>query len=236
MMLLGLLFSSFVFSQNVVDVQEIKKIYSPSIKNNVLVVKGRIGSHIYDYLSYEEKSVRQVKYISLNSFGGDHDWALKIAQKIKDFGLNTYLKTGHVCASACVYLFTAGNKRTMDVDAWLGVHGARLGASYLVQFYQKCPPKTKVLTDKQSIDDTQFSQECKDYLNFWYLTSLEATQKAFEFLESQGVSSRLSEMYFSFADTPDWYNDLNVLKKPDWVITSDVALMLGFATEIKHQP
>lgn len=220
---------SLSFAQNEIDPQDIKKIYSPKIQNSTLYIRGRIGSHIYDYISYEEKSVRKVNRISLNSFGGDHTWALSIAEKLRDFKLDTALESGNFCASACVYLFAAGKNRIMDNDTWLGVHGARLGSSYLVQFYQHCPQPT------EELNLAQLPKNCLDFLNFWYLTSLEATQTAFSFLETQGVSRTFSEIYFSFADSPDWYGQHNVLKKPDWVISADDALKLGLATQIKKK-
>ena len=79
-----------------------------------------------------------MKYISFNSYGGNHNWGLDVARKIKELGKITILKKGNVCASACVYLFAAGVERIMETDTWLGIHGARLGGNFVSTFAGVC--------------------------------------------------------------------------------------------------
>ncbi len=76
--------------------------------------------------------------IELNSLGGDAEWALAIAHKVKDLGKTTLLRSGRYCASACAYIFAAGRERVASEDTWIGIHGARLGTGYLTSFQGLC--------------------------------------------------------------------------------------------------
>jgi ATP-dependent protease ClpP protease subunit len=234
MLFLGVLFSlNMIFAQqsnsSVATAEKLRKIISPTIQNDTLVIEGRISSHIYDYLAYETEKVKKVRWVSVNSFGGDHNWALAIAEKLREFGVNTRLNSGNVCASACVYIFAAGQERIMESGTWLGIHGARMGAGYMVQFQTVC---SQLTSGKTLIVITQ---ECSDFLKGWYDVSWQATQKAFSFLESMGVSSQLLVVYMSLEDVPNWAEHMNVLKKPDWVVTADVALKFNLATHIEKK-
>lgn len=192
---------------------------SPVRSGDTLYIEGRIGSHIYDYLAFEGKKLSSLKKVTLNSWGGDHNWALEIARKLRELKLTTALESGHVCASACVYLFASGHERQMAEDTWLGIHGARLGAGYILQYQQIC-------------QQNQESAACKEYLDQWFQVSYEATKKAFLSMESSGVSSDLFLTYFNFPDDSNWTEAMNVLKKPDWMVTPEVALQFALATEL----
>jgi hypothetical protein len=98
-------------------VQRLRRIISPHIEGDTLVIEGEIDSHIYDYLQYEAAKIAPLKIITLNSLGGNNDWALEIARKVKELGKVTLLAEGHYCASACVYIFAAGRERVASHDA-----------------------------------------------------------------------------------------------------------------------
>lgn len=223
-----LILSGFVCQAEENIFPELSKYYSPTIKGDTLYIKGKIDSHIYDYISIEYKAMAKVKYVSLNSFGGSHDWGLEIGQKIQQLGKITILKSGNVCASACVYIFGSGKERLMSKDTWLGVHGARLGAGYNSSFLGLCFVHAEtghVFKENKS--------GCKDFLQSWYDISLKATNKAFDLIEKAGVSAELRTYYFSLDDNPNWYEQVNILKKPDLVIDSEMSLKYSLATGIK---
>ncbi len=213
-----------VHAQTNIDVSELQKIHSPKIVGSTLFISGKVDSHIYDFLSYAEQDLKNVTEVSLNSLGGNHDWALAIAQKLQSFHLKTVIEPGSVCASSCVYLFMAGKQRWMNKAAWLGVHGARLGLQYRIEFYEKCAD------DLQT--SSTLSKNCEDILAAWYNTSYQATQKAFLWIQSQGASSHFFDLYMSFDDVPNWLQEGNVLRKPDWVIPAKDALELSLATHV----
>jgi len=129
----------------------LNKIYSPWIEGDTLYIKGTIDSHIYDYLALQAADVAKVRVIDLNSFGGNSEWAMNIAKKIVSLDKDTRLGSGHVCASACVFLYAAGKRRIAAADTWIGIHGVRLGAGFTTTFEgvcfteletaHSCPPK-----------------------------------------------------------------------------------------------
>lgn len=229
--ILVLIITFFSFSVHAEpDYETLSKLYAPVIEGDTLIYKGRVDSHFYDYLSLEAKKLENVKYISLNSYGGNHNWALDVAAKIQSLGKTTILKSGNVCASACVYLFAAGKERIMEKGTWLGVHGARLTGSYVSSFAGFC----FVDLEDGTMEFTEKKKGCKDFLTTWYDKSFKATNDAFDLMEKSGISPEARTYYFSLPDDPEWYQALNVLKKPDWVVDTATALKYNLATEVRE--
>lgn len=62
------------------------------------------------------------KLVSLNSLGGNANLAMILGEDFRKQGFNTIVETGHICESACVYMFLGGNQRTLDPNTYLAVH------------------------------------------------------------------------------------------------------------------
>ncbi len=197
-------------------------IVSPYIENGVLHILGPIESHIYDTLAWPNDQLSTVHTVRLNSYGGNHYWGLAIAKKIQQKGWNTELQEGDVCASACVYLFGVGVERRAHPSAWFGIHGARLGAGYLVEFAQTC------LREDTLVENDQ----CQQLIDDNYQLNLGSTIEAFQLIESAGVSGSLWQTYLSFADDPLWFKRFNFLKKPDWVLGAEQAVEFNLVTTV----
>ena len=120
------------------DLDHIRRIISPHIEGDALIIEGRINSHIYDYIQYEAARVAAVRVIDLDSLGGNAEWALMIARRVKELGKTTELRSQHYCASACVAIFAAGRERAAAEDTSIGIHGARLGPGYTTNFEGLC--------------------------------------------------------------------------------------------------
>lgn len=208
---------------------DLAKMYSPYIQGDVLYIKGRIDSHIYDYFAREAKAIQKVSTVNLNSLGGNTEWALMAAEKIKTLKLKTVLHKGNFCASACTYLFAAGSVRTAEKDTWFGIHGVRLGAGYTTSFNGLCFIE---MEDGTRVFEPRM-KGCQDFLNKWYAVTLDWTNKGFDFMESNGVSKDLRDTYFAMPDDPEWPSQLNVLRKPDWFLTASEAVKYRFVTEIQ---
>lgn len=207
---------------------DLRKIYSPIIQNKTVYIRGKIDSHIYDFLSLEHKALQGVTQVSLNSFGGSTDWAFLIAQKVRGLGLDTVLEEGSVCASACVVIYGSGHKRIMAKSTWLGIHGARLGRAQAAKFRENCKvpkPGLQFVVEKVSVD-------CREYLSVWYRQAFAATVSFFQVMEAAGVSKNLIYDYFAMGDDPDWAQYNNILKKPDLVLTAAQARAYNLATEV----
>jgi len=205
----------------------LRRLISPHIEGDALIIEGKIDSHIYDYLQYEAAKIVPVKVIELNSLGGSHEWALEIARKIKELGKTTVLPSGHFCASACAYLFAAGRQRVAAEDAWIGIHGARLGVGYLTSFEGLC----FVDFDTGSVFEPG-KKGCPEFLAHWRALALASTNEAFDAMESNGVSPDLRSAYYQMPDDPDWPAELNVVRKPDWRLTAAEAMKYHLVTAV----
>lgn len=209
------------------EADRIRDILSPHVEGDVLIIEGKIDSHIYDYIQYEAANLVRVKIVDLNSLGGNTEWALAIARKITELGKTTRVRSGHYCASACAYLFAAGRDRVAAEDSWIGIHGARLGAGYLTNFQGLC------LVDME--DGSQFEPRkkgCQDFLRRWYAVAMASTNEGFDIMEANGVSRDLRQVYFDLPDDPDWPAHLNVLRKPDWTLESRDAVKYNLVTMV----
>ena len=210
------------------DTKDLSIYHSPRIEGRTLYIKGTIDSHIYDFFSYEEKRIReQVETIELNSLGGSAEMSLLIAQKIASLKKNTKLSKGSYCASACVVIFSAGAKREMDEDTWLGIHAARLDKSLYIRFMNHC--FIKVDGDEQQFTPKQ--KNCQEMIDHGYNISVKMTHDTFDLMEQHGVSPGLRKAYFDKADDPAWPATANVVKKPDWILSKSEALKWSLVTQ-----
>ena len=213
LILIFIFHSLFICAQ---DNEDINKIISPFIVDNTLYIEGKIDSHIYDFFSYNRKEIQNIKYISLNSFGGSHYWGLEIAQKIQSLEKYTVLKKGNVCASACVYLFGSGKLRMAHKETWFGIHGARLSKGNAFKLINHC-----YFQNKDGLYEFDLNLEgCEKVHDEIYLISYLATKDAFSLIETSGVSDKLMKDYFNLDIDPNWPYHLNVLKIKDWELSA----------------
>jgi ATP-dependent protease ClpP protease subunit len=190
----------------------------PVITGETLLIEGPINSAIYDYLAYAGPALKQVKVVELNSLGGDATWGIAIAEKIRALNITTRLTADHYCASACTFIFGSGTQREASADAWFGVHGVRPGAGFAMKFDEICQDEN--------------SEACKTLIREWSNYSQKLTDQSFDFLEGNGTSPLLRAKYFSLPDDPNWREQYNVLRKPDWVLSATEARELQFVTKI----
>jgi hypothetical protein len=209
------------------DLDHIRRILSPHIEGDRLIIEGRIDSHIYDYIQYEAAKVAAVRVIDLDSLGGNAEWALMIARKVKELGKTTELRSQHYCASACVAIFAAGRERVAAEDTWIGIHGARLGPGYTTNFEGLC---FEDLEGGMTFEPRKAG--CRKFLNHWYDVTLASTNEAFDIMESNGVSPELRETYFAMPDDPDWPAQMNAIRKPDWPLKAADAVKYNLVTKL----
>jgi len=209
------------------DLNRLRRIISPHIEGDVLIIEGRIDSHIYDYIQYEAARVAAVRVVDLDSLGGNAEWALEIARKLRELGKTTLLRSRHYCASACATIFAAGRERMAAEDTWIGIHGARLGPGYTTNFEGLC---FGGLEGRSVFEPGKTG--CREFLNHWYEVTLASTNEAFDLMESNGVSPDLRRTYFSMPDDPEWPAQMNAIRKPDWALSADDALKYNLATRV----
>lgn len=216
------------FNTSVFAEDNIRKIISPVIKGEVLYIKGTIDSHIYDFFSYNHGNLKNVKTVSLNSYGGSHYWALEIVRKIQEHKLNTLLDKDNFCASACLYLYGAGKVRSAHKNTWFGIHGARLAKGNSVMFLSAC-----YFENERGLYQFDMNIEgCKSVHDKFYQLALRSTKEAFQILEDNGVSPRLIEDYLSLEEDRNWPFYFNVLKIKDWVVSAQLAQEYDLVTQL----
>ena len=71
-----------------------------------------------------ERRAAGVTEIVLHSPGGSVGDATRMAQMIRDAGLNTRVLPDGYCASSCPLVFAGGVERVADATSWIGVHQA----------------------------------------------------------------------------------------------------------------
>lgn len=210
------------------SLEDLNKHHSPRIEGRTLYIKGKIDSHIYDFLSFSDKTIRkQVDTIELNSLGGDAEYALLIANKIADYKITTRLSSGSYCASACVVIFSAGFDRQMDEDTWLGIHGARLAGEFQKKFWELC--FTPLANNEFQFTPNQGN--CKNLIQRGFDTAMQMTLDTFSLMEQFGVSAELRQIYLAKEDDPAWPVAGNVIKKPDWILSKSEAIKWNLVTE-----
>jgi hypothetical protein len=70
--------------------------------------------------------------VFLNSPGGSVHDALELGRALRLAGLETEMRDGDICYSACPYLLAAGVKRTIPQEAFVGVHQHYFGESTIL--------------------------------------------------------------------------------------------------------
>ena len=221
-------FDSVMFESQIDEktLKELSVYHSPRIENRTLYIKGTISSHIYDFLSLEDKNIREnVDVIELNSLGGSSEYALEIAKKIAGFKKKTRLSKGSYCASACVVIFSAGTEREMDEDTWFGIHASRLGMGFYTSYWGHVELEN---------DESQFTPNkkgCQEIIQRGVDAALKMTTATFTLMEEFGVSPLLKTTYFAMNDDPAWPATGNVLKKPDWILSKTEAVQWSLVTK-----
>ena len=62
---------------------------------------------------------KKPKLIILNSSGGNIAASLRLAQFIRESGINTWVRENAICASACVLVFLSGEQRLCEGEMYL---------------------------------------------------------------------------------------------------------------------
>lgn len=139
----------------------------------------------------------QVTTIVLKKMPGtqDADMNLRIARRIRSEGLNTHLDRNSFIASGAVDLFLAGNERTMECGALIGVHTSYfLAKGGLVRGEAFYPAKTGY---------DSYEKSAKRFLE-----DMGIDPAFYDFTKN---AAKPEELYYL---TPDDINRFNLLTKP----------------------
>ena len=98
---------------------------------NVVLLRGAISPGDGARVVAELRS-RSPATVALDSPGGSVSDALEVGRNLRQIGVDTQLKDGAICLSACPYMFVGGVMRTVANDARLGVHQHSFGESTIL--------------------------------------------------------------------------------------------------------
>ena len=103
--------------------------YGPITAKQVVQLSGLIGpgdgSRLIGLVKDAVKAGRLVPSLSLDSLGGTFGAGVELAQRVRTFGLSTYVEDGAHCASACFLVFAAGKQKFASYGARIGVHAGK---------------------------------------------------------------------------------------------------------------
>jgi len=74
------------------------------------------------FAKWLDEAGTQPGLVLLNSPGGSVGDALEIGRTLRAAGIDTGLTAGDICLSACPYVLAGGVNRTVDAEAYVGVH------------------------------------------------------------------------------------------------------------------
>jgi hypothetical protein len=89
-----------------------------------LVYNGMIEPGDFD-LFLAALNTARANTVIIDSPGGDVREAIRIGLETHRRGLNTHLRSNHICASACALIFFAGQRKFLSRSASIGLHMAR---------------------------------------------------------------------------------------------------------------
>ena len=81
------------------------------------------------------KENKNIKLLKLESSGGNTEVAKRMANIIIDAQLDTHVD--ELCSSSCVRLFLAGNTRTANLGAQIGLHRSSWSADGMEIYYEE---------------------------------------------------------------------------------------------------
>jgi hypothetical protein len=106
---------------------ELTSVTGPGLRDT-LSLEGDIvpgdSDRFYDILKTARDAGRKAVALRLRSRGGNLAEGLRLAEAVRQAGLQTIVDDAAICASACFIVFAAGTARQASHSASLGVHGA----------------------------------------------------------------------------------------------------------------
>lgn len=171
---------------------------------------------------YHVKQVRKnqkIKYLILNSTGGDMQFAYNIATIISYLDVTTIIPPRGICESACTVIFQAGKKRYASESSTLMYHGIRFGSKRMLRFFKECPTVTDECFKRY--------ESMKDRIKM-------GTIKMFYSLEHFGLSHDVFLLLLEQPVAKNWLLVGNLTRYSDLRFTAEEAMQYNAVTEIKE--
>jgi hypothetical protein len=162
-----------------------------------------------------------ITLLQLNSDGGAMDNLYKLTDLIRARGIQTHVRKGATCSSACTMLYIAGTRRTAHPEARFMIHAIHNGGKPidLAKLCEKEGPQVCGKTLIEIVDDQRAS-----------------TREMFQKYVEYGASSTLMRDYLKLPKDELWYEHGNFTQRIDWVMNPEEAQAQGFVQVITERP
>ncbi len=174
-----------------------------------------------DIFNEEVELIREkkdkIKYLILNSPGGDIQDAYAIALMVKYSNIITVIPKNGVCESACTIIFQAGKERYASQSSSLMYHGARFGLDVMQAYFDEC----LVVTYGCSLVFESMKSTIKD-----------DTIEIFKVLESYGLSHDVFLLFIKQSVDPKWLQSGNLTGYSDLRFTAKESMKFNAVTRI----
>lgn len=183
----------------------------------VLMIEGPITQ---EHESAVRKNRETLKYLVLNTKGGDMQFAYNIMTIISYYNVTTVIPPGGTCESACTIIFQAGKQRYAGKDSTLIYHAARFDRKFMRSFLRECPDGNHA--------------GCQLIWNQMEKDLVKETLKMFRTLEHFGLNH---EVFIQFINAPHvtgraWLLNGNLLRMDDLKYTAEEAKLHNAVTDI----
>jgi len=168
---------------------------------------------------YVRKNLSDIKYLVLNSPGGDMHSAYNIAIMLKHFNIITVIPKNGICESACTVIFQAGKKRHASKDSSLMYHGVRIDGRAMGAYFEECPNVT---------------DQCMQTFERMKMFIKEETLKMFYALEDNGLKHGVFLLFIKRPPDPDWLKFGNLTGYSDLRFTAEESMQYNAVTHIKE--
>lgn len=176
-----------------------------------------IGMITHKHETTIRKNLSKIKYLVLDSPGGDMQFAYNIAIMLKYSNIITVIPKNGICESACTVIFQAGKQRHASKNSSLMYHGVRTGLGVMEAYIEECPSVT---------------EECIQFFNTLRDLIKEETLKMFYVLEDNGLKHDIFLLFIKRPPDPRWLESGNLTGYSDLRFTAEETIQYNAVTDI----
>lgn len=167
--------------------------------------------------TYIRKNLYEIKYLVLDSPGGDMQFAYNIAIMVKYANIITVIPKNSVCESACTIIFQAAKERHASKNSSLMYHGVRIDGKIMEAYFKECPSVTNQCM--------QLFEKLKKIIK-------EETLRMFYALEDYGLKHDVFLLFIKRPPDPDWLKFGNLTGYSDLRFTAEESMQYNAVTNI----
>ncbi|KKL80113.1 hypothetical protein LCGC14_2007990 [marine sediment metagenome] len=182
----------------------------------VALITYNIGREQEDYI---RKNLSKIKYLILNSPGGDMQFAYNIALMVKYSNIITIIPKNGVCESACTIIFQAAKERHASKSSSLMYHGVSIDIKVMDAYFKECPSVTK---------------QCLQVFNRLKDLVKQETIRMYHVLEDYGLKHDVFLLLIKQPVDPNWLRTGNLTGYSEIRFTAEESMQHNAVTHIKE--